>query len=77
MEQYSNSDGNSNVKAYSIGQDYIDVIFGDQSCYRYSYRSAGIDKVEQMKTLARSGVGLNSYIMRYARMDYEKKSRGV
>jgi hypothetical protein len=72
MEQYLNLGGNSNVKAYSIGQDYIDVVFGRGARYRYSYRSAGIDKVEQMKMLARKGVGLNSYIMRYAKMDYEK-----
>ncbi len=70
MEQYLNLGGNSNVKAYSIGQDYIDVVFGRGARYRYSYRSAGIDKVEQMKMLARKGVGLNSYIMRYALMDY-------
>lgn len=72
MEQYLNLGGNSNVKAYSIGQDYIDVVFGRGAHYRYSYRSAGIDKVEQMKMLAKKGVGLNSYIMRYAKMDYEK-----
>ena len=72
MEQYLNLNGNSNVKEYSIGQVYIDVVFGKGVRYRYSYRSAGIDKVEQMKILAKNGVGLNSYIMRYARMDYEK-----
>ena len=66
--------GNSNVKAYSIGRDYIDVVFGRGARYRYSYRSAGIDKVEQMKMLARKGVGLNSYIMRYAKMDYLKNN---
>ena len=48
MEEYLNLGGNSNVKAYSIGQDYIDVVFGRGARYRYSYRSAGIDKVEQM-----------------------------
>ncbi len=72
MEQYLNLGGNSNVKAYLIGQDYIDVVFGRGSLYRYSYKSAGKDKVEHMKMLARKGVGLNSYIMRYAKMDYEK-----
>ena len=72
MEQYLNLGGNYNVKAYSIGLDYIEVVFGRGALYRYSYRSAGKDKVEQMKILARKGVGLNSYIMRYAKMDYEK-----
>ena len=72
MEQYLKLGGNSNVKAYSIGRDYIDVVFGRGNLYRYSYKSAGQDKVEQMKMLARKGVGLNSYIMRYAKKDYEK-----
>ena len=72
MEQYLNLGGNSNVKAYSIGLDYIEVVFGRGALYRYSYRSAGKDKVEQMKILARKGVGLNSYIMRSAKMDYEQ-----
>lgn len=72
MEQYLNLGGNSNVKAYLIGQDYIDVVFGRGALYRYSYRSAGKDKVEQMKMLAKKGIGLNSYIMGYAKMDYEK-----
>jgi hypothetical protein len=72
MEQYKNLGGNSNVRAYSIGRDYIDVVFGGGAIYRYSYRSAGTTKVEQMKVLARQGLGLNSYIMRNARKDYER-----
>lgn len=72
MEQYKNLGGNSNIKAFSIGDDYIDVFFGGGATYRYSYRSAGSAKVEQMKKLARQGWGLNSYIMRYARKDYER-----
>lgn len=30
MEQYLNLGGNSNVKAYSIGQDYIDVVLEEE-----------------------------------------------
>lgn len=41
MEQYLNCGGNPNVKAYSIGPNYIDVVFGRGALYRYSYRSAG------------------------------------
>lgn len=72
MERYLNLGGNSNVKWYSVGSDYIDVVFGTGARYRYSYRSAGMDKVEQMKKLARQGWGLNSYIMRYVRKEYER-----
>ena len=39
MEEYLNLGGNYNVKAYSIGQDYIDVVFGRGARYRYSYRA--------------------------------------
>lgn len=72
MQQYKNLGGNSNVKAFFIGEDYIDVQFGSGKPYRYSYQSAGKDKVEEMKRLALLGSGLNSYIMRNARKDYEK-----
>ena len=72
MQRYKNLGGNSNVIAYLKGKDYIDVQFGTGKIYRYSYRSAGASKVEQMKILADQGRGLNSYIMRYARNDYER-----
>lgn len=72
MQQYKNLGGNSNIRAFSIGEDYIDVQFNGGSIYRYSYRSAGIAKTEQMKKLALQGHGLNSYIMRNARKDYER-----
>lgn len=72
MQAYKNLGGNSNIRAFFIGEDYIDVQFNGGSIYRYSYKSAGIAKVEQMKKLAMEGCGLNSYIMRNARMDYER-----
>ena len=72
MEFYKNMGGKSNIRAFSIGRDYIDVQFNGGSTYRYSYRSAGKEKVEQMKRLAIQGCGLNSYIMRNARKDYER-----
>lgn len=73
MQIYKNLGGNSNIRAYSIGEDFIDVQFNGGALYRYSYLSAGREKVEQMKRLAIQGVGLNSFIMRYARKDYERK----
>lgn len=71
MTLYKNLGGNSNIYAFSIGTDYIDVQFNGGKVYRYSYYSAGEVKVEQMKKLAVQGQGLNSYIMRNARKDYE------
>ena len=74
MTKYVNLGGSSNVLAYEIGFDYIDVIFGGTNLiYRYSYRSAGMQAVETMKRLATSGSGLNSYINRYVRKQYESK----
>ena len=49
MERYANRRGNSGVSGYSIGEDYIDVMFSNGAVYRYSYRSAGNAKVEEMK----------------------------
>lgn len=71
MRPYLNIDGDSNVEAYEIGTDYIDVKFrGTMKVYRYSYISAGQENVEQMKTLAQRGTGLNSFIMRNVRTNY-------
>lgn len=73
MNLYGNLNGNSNVEAYQIGNDYIDVKFGGTAkIYRYSYSSAGMSHVETMKKLARQGYGLNSYIMKNVRFGYEK-----
>lgn len=72
MQTYGNLGGKSNIKEYEIGDTYIDVLFASGAVYRYSYASAGKEKVEMMKKLAFHGEGLNSYIMRNARKEYEK-----
>lgn len=73
MQIYKNLGGNSNIIAFELGDDYIDVQFNKGMIYRYSYISAGILKVNEMKRLALQGYGLNSYIMRNARTNYEFK----
>ena len=73
MTRYANLNGNSNVEAYEIGSDYIAVKFyRTAKIYRYTYASAGRSNVEQAKKLAKSGSGLNSFIMNYMRYSYEK-----
>lgn len=72
MIPYKNLGGNSGIRGYQIGPDYITVQFSTGRPYTYSYRSAGIDKVETMKHLAEQGHGLNSYIGRFARYSYER-----
>lgn len=72
MQRYKDLNHDSNVEAYTIGPDYIDVKFkGTAKVYRYSYQSAGREHVENMKVLAELGDGLNSYIMRNVKYNYE------
>ena len=73
MTRYLNLGGNSNVKEFFIGEDYIDVVFKDRSIYRYSYASAGREHVDHMKILAHVGSDLNSYIKENVLEKYEKK----
>lgn len=68
MERYKNLGSNSGVLSYEIGEDSITVVFkGGKKPYRWSYRKAGKNHVENMKQLAKSGHGLNSYIMKQAK----------
>lgn len=72
MTRYANLNGNSNVEAYDIGSNFIAVKFyGTKKIYRYTYASAGRMNVEQAKKLAKSGRGLNSFIMNFMRYSYE------
>lgn len=73
--EYADSDGDSSVCAYETGDDYVRVRFSDGSVYLYTYASAGASHIERMKELARSGDGLNSYIMNNVKYDYESKQR--
>lgn len=75
MNTYSNLNGNSNVSAYEIGIDRITVQFKDGSVYLYTNASAGSANIEQMKTLARTGKGLNGFINSNVKYKYEKKLR--
>jgi len=75
MERYKNNSGNSGVFGYELGSNYISVEFTSGSIYEYTYASAGASNIENMKSLAVSGSGLNSYIMKYARKNYSQKLR--
>lgn len=75
MERYKNLGGDSGVAAYVIANDSITVQFNDGSVYLYNYASTGSDEVEQMKTLALGGEGLNSFINRRVRKAYASKMR--
>lgn len=75
METYKNLNGDSGITGYEIGYDQITVEFKDGSAYLYTNSSAGSNNIEQMKTLARNGKGLNSFINKYVRKLYAKKLR--
>ena len=63
MEHYANVNVISGVYAFELGDSWIMIQFKDGSIYRYSYEKAGMGYVEKMKKLAKSGRGLNSYIL--------------
>lgn len=71
MPLYENIGGNSNITGYQIGDENIQVMFRNSEMYNYTYDSAGVDNVEQMKQLAQSGSGLNSFILNNVKDDYE------
>lgn len=76
MVNYANRNGKSNIVAYEIGADFIDVQFRGGDVYRYTYASAGEWNVENMKTCAYNGFGLNGYIMRNCKYGYASKHKG-
>ena len=75
MERYRNLGGDSGVVAYEIGDDSIKVQFSDGSLYLYNYQSAGRHNIEQMKSLAIAGRGLNSFISTVVKKRYASKLR--
>lgn len=70
MVRYQNLGGDSNVYAYKIDPSQITVSFYGGGTYVYSYSSAGVHKINTMKSLAARGYGLNSYINRHAKYQY-------
>lgn len=62
MTRYSNRNGDSGVRSYEVGPDYIRVQFSSGSPYLYNYSSAGESNIEEMKRLAKRGFGLNGFI---------------
>lgn len=73
METYKNLGGDSGILYFEIGSDYIRVEFDDEAIYTYTYASAGEYNIEEMKKIATSGEGLNSFINKYVRKKYASK----
>lgn len=73
MEKYKNLGGDSGVIFFEITDDSIVVQFSDNSKYLYNSVLPGKSDVDNMKSLALSGKGLNSYIGRKVRKNFYQK----
>lgn len=73
MKQYADKGGDSGIAGYEIEDDTITVHFTDKNVYLYSCASAGRSNIEQMKSLAQQGQGLNAYINQHVRKRYARK----
>jgi len=75
MKPYRNRGGNSGIRSYEIGDDFIIVQFNEGGKYLYNYESTESSNVETMKSLAIRGQGLNSFISTNVREHYASKLR--
>ena len=73
METYRDLINDSGVGAYEVSNDSITVRFKIGAVYLYNYASTGVTDIEEMKRLAESGDGLNSYIGRKVKGNYAKR----
>jgi hypothetical protein len=74
MAKYENLSGRSNVKSYKSTRGKLNIKFGDGSRYLYTPGSAGAYKLRRMRELAGKGIGLNRYINKKVKNNYESKS---
>jgi hypothetical protein len=72
MDNYKNLGGDSGISKYEILNDAIKIKFSTGAIYIYSNLSAGTNNIEKMKSLAKTGKGLNSFIMKNVRTKYVK-----
>ncbi len=75
MHRYVNGEADSDIKAFELSSDSITVEFSDGTVYLYDCSSAGVANIQQMKQLALSGRGLNTYINNYAKRDHAVRIR--
>ncbi len=75
MQPYKTANRDTGVVAYETGKDSISIQFRDGSVYLYTNKSAGPAAITEMKSLAKKGVGLTTYINQHVREHYEQKLR--
>lgn len=67
MKAYKNLAGNVGICAYEFRDEEIKIRFHTRNTVVYKPGSLGKNQVEQMKTLAMQGFGLNKYIDEHIR----------
>lgn len=67
---YANIGGNSSVRGYDHGENWLVVMFSDGSRYLYTLKSTDRETLDYMRRLAMAGKGLNSYITRIVGPNY-------
>lgn len=79
VRPYANRSGDSAIRAYEIGPDFISVEFRSGKSYVYTFETAGSDNVEQMKQLAAEGRGLGTFISQHSavRSGYVKQTHST
>jgi hypothetical protein len=73
MKKYLNKEGHSGVTGYEINPEGILVEFNHDTVYLYTDESAGSKLIDIMKTLAKDGRGLSTYISREVKDNYKEK----
>lgn len=61
------------IYSYQSMNNKIIITFTTGESYEYTYDSAGSLHIEKMKSLAKAGKGLNSYINKYVKYKYSRK----
>jgi len=74
MTRYK-SDHETGVIAYHIDENSIIVQFQDGSYYLYDDEKPGADHVKKMKTRAKKGSELTTYISQHVQENYKRKWR--
>jgi hypothetical protein len=62
MKKYADLSGDSGIVAYDYGDDWIRIQFKRGGTYEYRSADIGAAHVANLKRLADSGDGLNTYI---------------
>jgi hypothetical protein len=73
MQRYRNLDGDSGVRAYELGEDWIRIRFVGGETYEYTDAVTGAEHVQNMQTLAEAGEGLATYVSKFVHDAYARK----